>query len=183
MTPSDRFNELLIIARADPNILAFLLLGSRGKGLSTEHSDYDCTLIVKDEAVNAYRAQSEELNREGFDLSVTTLTEFAEYAAWGSATAWDRYNFAHTKALVDKLGIVQKMIDEKGAVPASERGPFIRRSLDHYINQVYRSLKCHRDGDMVASRLEAAEGINPLLDAIFARMEGCGHITSTLSGS
>jgi hypothetical protein len=45
---------------------------------------------------------------------------------------------------------------------------FIRSSLDHYINQVYRSIKCHRDGNTVGFRLEAAQSIRPLLDVVFA---------------
>lgn len=168
MTPDQQFEELLAKARKDSNILALWLGGSRGKGLVTADSDYDCWIIVKDEVLEEYRERLEKLNSHGFDLSVSTLDEFTNYAGWNSPTMWDRYSFAHIKALVDKLGIVQEMIDAKATIPDCELRPFVRRSLDHYINQVYRSLKCHRDGNTVGSRLDAAESINPLLDAIFA---------------
>jgi len=39
---------------------------------------------------------------------------------------------------------------------------------DHYVNQVYRSFKALRSNLTLAARLEAAEQIPPLLDAIFA---------------
>ena len=163
-----RFNEILEAARRDPNILAFWLGGSRGKGVITPHSDYDCELIVKDEVLDEYRKKYENPGDSRIDLTVSTFDRFREHAASGSPEAWDRYNFAHLKALVDKTGEAQKLIDEKGSLPAAEASGIVRRELDHYINQIYRSLKCTRDGQQVGARLEAAEGINPLLDAIFA---------------
>ena len=168
MTPAEQFNFVLETARRDPNILALWLGGSRGKGLITEHSDYDCGIVVKDEVLAVYRQRFAQLRTHDLDLSTTTLDEFSIYAAWGSETSWDRYSFAHVKALVDKLGIVQKMIDEKATIPGAEVGPLVRRSLDHYVNQVYRSMKCHRDGNLVGWKLDAAESINSLLDALFA---------------
>jgi len=93
---------------------------------------------------------------------------FEAFAAWDSDERGYRYGFAHLKALVDKTGRAQPLIDAKGCVPESEIGPFIHASLDHALNQAYRGLKCLRDGDPLASRLEAVEGVNPFLDAAFA---------------
>jgi len=163
-----QFNKLLAAACADPNILAFWLDGSRGKGVITPFSDYDCTMLVKDEVLDEYRNKYEQLGNPRIDLSVSTFDQFREYAGLGSPQAGHRYNFAHLKALVDKTGEAQKLIDEKGSVPSPEAPQIIRRALNHYINQVYRSIKCTRDGQRTGARLEAAEGINPLLDAIFA---------------
>lgn len=47
-------------------------------------------------------------------------------------------------------------------------GKFIESELDRYINQVYRSIKCLRDGNEIGYRLEAADSVGPLLDVIFA---------------
>lgn len=162
------FQQILEAARNDINILAFWLDGSRGKGLITPNSDYDCTMIVKDEVFEEYRHLYEEVGTPGIELSVLTINAFKQYATWGSAKAWQRYNFAHLKTLVDKTGKVQQLIDEKGTIPPAEAPQFINQSLDHYINQVYRSVKCAHDGQHVGARLEGAEGINPLLDAVFA---------------
>jgi hypothetical protein len=135
---------------------------------ATPHSDYDCMVILDDATPTRVRRDIEALACAGLDLGVMTLSEFEEYAAWGSADAWARYGYAHLKADIDKTGRVQPMIDAKGCVPVGAAPSFIDASLDHLLNQLYRGLKCLRDGDPAASRLEAAEGIKPFLDAIFA---------------
>ena len=162
------FNQILRDAQTDLNILAFWLSGSRGKGLSTAHSDYDCTMIVTADVLEEYRRKYENLGIIDIELSVSTFDLFRQYAAWGSPEAWDRYSFAHLKALVDKTGEAKALIHEKGCVPPREIPELIHRALDHYLNQVYRAIKCARDGHRVGARLEAAEQIHPLLEAVFA---------------
>jgi hypothetical protein len=168
------YEALLQRAKDDPAILAFWLGGSRGMGRPTEFSDYDVGIIVGEEA---YRAFCQELGlhgpfqadwRPGVDLAVRTFPMFEAFAAWGSAEAPFRYAFAHLKALVDKTGRAQPLIDGKGCVPHDAVAGFIEDSLDYLINQLYRALKCLRDGDAPASRLEAAEAVKPFLDAVFA---------------
>jgi hypothetical protein len=168
MTPAERYAFLLSRAQDDPSILAFWLGGSRGMGRPTEHSDYDCAVILDDRASGATRAELEAFRGPGLDLLVMTLAEFERFADWGSPEAWFRYGCAHLKAVIDKSGRVQPLIDAKGRVPEREIAGFIDASLDHLINQLYRGLKCRRDGDPAASRLEAAEGVKPFLDAVFA---------------
>lgn len=48
------FDQIVQDAFNGPNILAFWLDGSRGKGVITRDSDYDCTMIVRDEVLDAY---------------------------------------------------------------------------------------------------------------------------------
>jgi hypothetical protein len=167
--PEPIFYSLLNEARDDPNILAFWLDGSRGKGLETGCSDYDCTMIVEEKVSSQYVHRYGNLGSPEIDLSVMTLSQFRNYAAWGSDTAWARYNFTHLSALVDKTGgEVQRLIDEKGKIPAAVKANFIAGALDYFINQTYRSLKCFRDGTPLGARLEAAEAVTPFLNAIFA---------------
>jgi len=161
------FDSLLALARSDPNVLAFWLDGSRGKGLATAHSDYDCTMIVRAEALRNYRTRFVG-KRNDLDCRVMSLEQFRAHAAWDTAERYDRYNFAHLKAVIDKTGDAQRLINEKGRVPADRATAFIDASLDHAINQIYRARKCLRDGDASAARLEAAEAIGPILDALFA---------------
>jgi hypothetical protein len=168
------YEDLLKRAQTDPAILAFWLGGSRGVGRSTEWSDYDVGIIV---AEGAYAGFCRELGlegpfqadwRPGVDLVVRTFPMFEAFAAWDTDERGYRYMFAHLEALVDKTGRAQPLIDEKARVPAATFAPFVRASLDHALNQTYRALKCRRDGDLVASRLEAAEAVAPFLDAAFA---------------
>ena len=164
-----RYFDLLDLAEASSDVLAFWLTGSRGKGRQTAASDYDCVLIVKDEVFEAWRDRHAGHGRGLTDCSVMTLDRLRAHAAWGAPDAWDRYSYAHVRVLADRTGgLCQRIIDEKARVPPDEVTGFIDRSLDHYLNQTYRALKCLRDGLPSAARLEAAEGIAPLLDALFA---------------
>jgi len=168
------YEDLLERARTDPAILAFWLGGSRGVGRPTEWSDYDVGIIVAEEA---YAGFCRELGlegpfqadwRPGVDLVVRTFPMFEAFAAWESGERGYRYMFAHLTALVDRTGRAQPLIDEKARVPADAAAAFVHASLDHALNQTYRALKCRRDGDPIASRLEAAEAVTPFLDAAFA---------------
>ena len=164
------FNRVLDEAKSDQNILAFWLDGSRGKGI-IEHaeSDYDCTMIVKDEVLAEYKERYEKIGNPAFELGVMTLDEFKNLAVWGSDTAWQSYNYVGLKTpLVDKTGQVQKLFEDKATILPSEIKKFISDALDYYINEVYRSLKCFRDGQIVGARLEASESVLPLLNTIFA---------------
>ncbi len=163
------FEKLVAEAKHDPNIIGLWLGGSRGKGLETLHSDFDCLMIVADDAVVGYRERFQGNGRDGVDCQVMTLGGFAAYGDWDGSQRWDRYNFAHTAPpLVDKTGKMQSLINENGYVPAYKRTAFIDTSIDHFINQVYRVAKCQRDGLAVAARIEAASALEPLLDAVFA---------------
>lgn len=168
------YETLLRRAHDDPAILAFWLGGSRGMGRATPHSDWDIGIIV---AENAYQAFCRELGieggfqadwRSGVDLMVRTFPMFEAFPSWKPEDRGYRYAFAHLRALVDKTGRAQPLIDAKARVPAEAAARFIHDSLDHALNQAYRALKCLRDGLPDASRLEAAEGVNPYLDAAFA---------------
>ena len=164
-----RYFELLALAERDPDVLAFWLTGSRGKGRETAASDYDCVLVVRDEVFEAWRARHGGRGLGRTDCTVMSLEGLRAHAPWGGSDAWDRYSYAQIRVLVDRTdGLCQKIIDEKARVPATEVEGFVDQRLDHYLNQTYRALKCLRDGLPSAARLEAAEGIAPLLDALFA---------------
>jgi len=173
-TPAETYARLLERARTDPAVLAFWLGGSRGMGRPTIHSDYDVAFIIADGAHAAFcaefgLAEPFEMDwRPGIDLTARTFAMLEAAAAWGGDERGYRYSYAHLTADIDKTGRAQPLIDEKGRVPAREAEPFIHASLDHALNQAYRALKCLRDGDPAASRLEAAEAVAPFLDAAFA---------------
>jgi predicted nucleotidyltransferase len=165
---SKKFDYLLHMAKEDSNVTGFILLGSRGKGFENEYSDYDIIIIAEDNFLEICKEKYEKEHSEKLDLGVLSLSEFENYAEWSSQTSWDRYTFSHVKALVDKTGEIQRMIDLKGQIPESVRNDVIADSLDAYINQVYRSMKCFRTGNIVGARLEASREIPYLLDFIFA---------------
>ena len=100
-----------------------------------------------------------------------SISEFRKHAEIGSPFEWDRASYAHVKAIIDKTGEIQKLIDEKGKIPKDKINKYVAGHLDGYINYVYRSLKCFRDGNPVGARLEASRSIHSFLDIIFG-LEG-----------
>ena len=162
------YQQALGEAKSDPYILGLFLVAGRGKGFATEHSDYDLFIIVNDEKAEEYKENYQKLKIANvFDPFVFSLSAFKNYAEMGSEFEWDRYNFAHIKAEVDKGG-VQELIDAKGILPNDKIEKVVEDQLDGYINLYYRSIKNHRDDNLFASRLDAAESIPYLLTALFA---------------
>ena len=168
-TPQETFDELLEKAKRDENIIGFILGAGRGKGFATEHSDYDVIVVVPDSNLLEYKKKYEEpyYSTEVIEIHVYSLSEFKQYAVWGSSDDAHRYNFTHLKAVIDRTGEVQKMIDEKGVLPPDKIKEFVSGELDKYINLYYRSVKNHRDKNIVASHLDAAESMCSLLVIVF----------------
>lgn len=171
-SPSEVYEKIYDEAKRDPNVIGFFLGGSRGKGFQTKYSDYDTYIIVKDSVVKEYKERYPKRKYKDVDLMVFSFSEFKKYASWGSPEAFDRYSFSHVKALLDKNGKIQDILDELAKVPETHLSKFIAGSLDAYINFLYRSLKCIRDGDIEAARLEAAFSIPGFLNVIFAIHNG-----------
>ncbi len=167
MPNSSQFRRLVAEAKTDPNILGFFLAGSRGKGFENENSDYDPYMIVNDAAAKKCKNKYRNAKLEEIHLAVLSLSEFIKYAAWGSPSSGDRCDFTHVRIFSDKSNI-RKIIAEKGSIPKDKQKDFINSSLDSYINSLFRSLKCLKNGNMTGAHLEAAKSIYPLLDAIFA---------------
>jgi hypothetical protein len=152
-TPERRYEIIAADSEADPHIVGLVLSGSRGKGAATDNSDYDIVLVVDDDHATEYARRYAKY-----------VTAFRDHAV-----GWDRYSYAHAKARVDKLeGQIQTIMDEKGRLRPDEIPGVINGCCDHYVNQFYRALKCLRDGNRDAAKLELAESVGPLLAAMFA---------------
>lgn len=164
------FEQITEESKTDPNILGLVLGGSRGKGFYKEYSDYDFLVVVKEDVIKEYKEKFEEYNKiKGIDCGVKTIKEFEEHAEIGTEYEWDRYNYAHVQAIIDKTnGELQKIIDEKGKIPEKHWKKYLEGHLDGYINSVYRSMKCLRDDNFVGYRLEAASSVGLFLTCSFA---------------
>jgi len=163
----EQFRELQELAGDNPRILGLYLGGSHAKGFETPESDYDCYVVVTDEA----RSEMAYLERRSaqMDVRVFSMSEFEAHATIGSPNRWDRYNFAHGKVLIDKTGgDSQTLVDEKGTLPSEAAEVHARWALDAYVNATYRSTKNRRNSHVLASRLDAAESLYYLLEALFA---------------
>ncbi len=71
------------------------------------------------------------------------------------------------EGLINKNGRIQRLVDEKGGLPAEEVRDHVSRNLEGYLNSVWRSLKCVRDEDVIGARLEASRSIHFLQEVLF----------------
>jgi hypothetical protein len=171
VSAGEAYAELRALAKRDPNVIGLFLGGSRGKGIATEHSDYDVYLIVG-KNVGEYRRKFPLRHGDDPEIIVFSLAELRRHAAIGSESEWNRYNFAHVTVEFDKTGgEIQALVDEKGSLPADAARSIAAEALDGYINQYYRSVKSLRDGNELAGRLDAAESVPWFLRMLFALHE------------
>lgn len=169
----EKYADILNECEKDPDVLGLFLGGSRGKDKSfvTSDSDMDVYVIVSDDASEKLKEKILSYGSDDFEIWVHTLSQFSVYAAWGGDRQWERYNFSHNKAVIDKTGNIQKMMDEKGIMPMEVQKTVIEDALDSYINQVYRSAKYYRDGNNLSAYLDATESLPLLMTALYA-LEG-----------
>jgi hypothetical protein len=171
MSAADQaYGDLLALARRDPNVVGLFLGGSRGKGLVTEHSDYDVYVIVV-KKVGEYRRRFPLRHGDNPEIIVMSLAEFRRHAAVGSESEWNRYTFAHVAPVVDRTGEISELLEEKGSLPRDAARRIAAQALDDYMNQYYRSAKNFRDGNELTGRLDAAESIGYFLTTLFALHE------------
>jgi hypothetical protein len=169
----EKYKRLLEECQTNEDIFGLFLGGSRGKDKDfiTKDSDMDVYVIISDTASKELKEKLEAYRSEWFESRIMNLTEFIQFAEWGSDRAWERYNLAHNKAIVDKTGEIQSLIDKKGILPKEVQEKFTEDMLGSYINEVYRSAKYTRDGKEFAAYLDAVESMPLLMEALYG-LEG-----------
>ncbi|WP_166027978.1 hypothetical protein [Streptomyces chilikensis] len=158
----DAFVEL---AAADPAVVGLVLKGSRAHdGMSTRHSDHDLYVVLADGAT-AGLTRFAGHRTAGLDLVVISLTGFRAAGMPG----FERYALARARVVLDRLdGGIARILADKARLDADEAFRNAGGLLDAYANSLYRSVKNHRDGQVLAARLDAADSIRFLLELLFA---------------
>jgi hypothetical protein len=169
----EKYEQVLKESQESPEIIGLFLGGSRGKSKAflTQYSDMDGYVVLSDNASEELESKFKAFESDGFEIRVYRLAYFKEYASWGSVEESDRYNFAHNKAVLDKTGEIQKIMDEKGRLPTDVQTEVVKKNLDSYYNQFYRSSKYTRDGKELAAYLDAVESL-PFLEIALYALEG-----------
>jgi hypothetical protein len=167
-----KFQVLCKEAESNPSIIGLFLGGSRGKGRPTPHSDYDVYVIVKDgmaaDIDASLRGEASPFREfcKGNDIIVRDADGLKDYPPWGKGDDYMTYDFLRLKVIIDKAGIVQPILDEKSKRHLNADAMNLK--IDSYINFLYRSLKCTRDGYLLGARLEANISMGILIDLLFA---------------
>ncbi|MCC3765366.1 hypothetical protein K3N28_20090 [Glycomyces sp. TRM65418] len=159
------FEEFTREARADPAVVGLVLIGSQAHdGLVTEHSDHDLWVVLADGATSDLQRLHGHRDAQ-LDLVVISLSQFRAAGMPGFA----RYAVARGRVVLDRLdGEIAAIIAAKQRLGEQEAHDLAAGRLDDYVNLLYRSLKNHRDGHRLASRLDAADSLGSALDLLFA---------------
>lgn len=157
------WRRLVREALDDDAAIGLVLTGGRGKGVWTEHSDWDGLLLVADAAVDRWRGR----DHGDLDLTVIGATAFETYAEPFTPFAWRGYDFARLSADIDRGGF-QEALDRKGRLAPAAGAVIAEEAVGGALNQLYRAAKNVRDRALVAARLDLAESVPHLLQALFA---------------
>ena len=154
-----------LVARDDPSILGLVLSGSAARGMATERSDVD-VYVVRADSADLETSRSPEI-----DEIPVSLDELEEVPPYGSNGWFYRWSFAYARVLRDEAaGRITAAVRRQAVLDDREQRSMLidHDRLDGWVNFAYRSLKSHRDGRALESRLDAAESVPWLMDSVFA---------------
>ena len=163
---------LIAEAKADPDVIGLVLLGSRAIGGVGIDSDYDVMFVVTDEAAARYATTQMEPARGTTVIPPIDTTDIGNESP-GSLQAekivdWMLPAFAECLILYDRTGETAPIIHKLSRMPADHAQQAIPKLFDAYLNGLYRSLKAWRRGLEFGARMEAAETANALLHLLYA---------------
>jgi hypothetical protein len=158
--PVDVLEEVLSRAGADSGVLGVVLTGSRARGLESEWSDYDVTVVVAGQD----EPWRHPIRTRTLDQVVCTAEALAD-----TSVHWPRYGFRGAKVLLDRLdGGIAALVEKQATPTGEEAAALARDNLDAYVNQLYRAVKSRREGAVEAARLDEMESVPWLLETVFA---------------
>jgi predicted nucleotidyltransferase len=105
----------------DPNIIGAVLLGGAARGFADEFSDIDLAIFVKDK--NKCRLKDGERKWKGFDIDLI-LIDLSNARKW-EWTQVQRWTYSEGIILLDKKGVVQKLLKDKVKMTKAERRKLI----------------------------------------------------------
>lgn len=156
------YADTVRIAEADPAVVGLFLIGSNAmEGMTTENSDHDLFVITAAGATTEL-ARHHGLRSRFLDLNVLPIDELP------NVPEYVRYAFARSRVVLDRTGgELTAFLEAKGRLDPQQAFDHADELIDAYANSLFRSVKNHRDGRALASRLDAADSVGYLLELLF----------------
>lgn len=146
--------------------LGFVVTGSVARGTATRHSDLDVYVVLSDDTPPRPVSRSPRL-----DVIPITISALEDPPVFGTPGWWQRWSFAWARVERDQTrGRLSEAARRQATLtPSEQRAVLVDHDrLDGYLNLAYRALKADRAGRRESCRLDAAEAVPWLLDALFA---------------
>ena len=153
---------------ADPDVIGILVTGSRGVGAVTTESDYDVIFVVSDETMARYERDKREPQRGGTISPPIDTSDIQWHECPRTLRSYNTVGVDVCRVIFDRTGELTALAAELERMPEEQAREKAAASYDIYLNSMFRSLKCWRRGDELGARLNAAQSVEPLLDALFA---------------
>ena len=168
----DVIQALIAEAKADPDVIGLVLIGSRAIGAVTPESDYDAIFVVTDEALARYE-QTQTIPARGATITPLINTkdiwnESPSNLQVEKVESWFLPTYAETRMLYDPTGETARLIDALRQMPTDQAQAAVTNWYGTYLNGMFRSLKSWRWGNELGGRMEAAQTADYLLNALFA---------------
>lgn len=170
---TDNVIQVLIAeAKADPDVIGLVLIGSRALGAVTPESDYDAIFVVTDEAFARYE-QTQTMPARGTTITPPINTkdiwnESPSNLQIGKVVSWALPTYAEALVLYDRTGETTRLITALSQMPAEQAQAAVENWYGTYLNGMFRSLKAWRWGNELGGRMEAAQTADYLLHVLFA---------------
>jgi hypothetical protein len=168
----DVIQALIAEAKADPDVIGLVLIGSRAIGAVTPESDYDAIFVVTDEALARYE-QTQTIPARGATITPPINTkdiwnESPSNLQVEKVESWFLPTYAEARMLYDPMGEAARLIDALRRMPADQAQAAVTNWYGTYLNGMFRSLKSWRWGNELGGRMEAEQTADYLLNVLFA---------------
>jgi predicted nucleotidyltransferase len=162
----DLISKLLNKYGTDEQALGVVQVGSTVKGYADEHSDLDLEVVVTQEKYSDLSRHSKKIiHTEKYDLIFTTTEKLCEIK--NSKKDEDHWNFHDSIVLLDKTGVLQKVLNEIIEYDEASRVDRLKQYYGAYWENSLSSWSCLEHGNHWGTRIYVALSAQELIRLLF----------------
>jgi len=150
----------------DEKVLGIIQVGSTVKGYDDKHSDVDLEVVVTEDKYGELAKNSKKIvHTKKYDLIFTTVTKLRQIK--DSDKDEDHWNYQNSIVLLDKIRILQQVLNEITAYDESSRVDRLKRYYNAYWGKTLSSWSCLEHGNRWGARIYTALTVQELVRLLF----------------
>jgi predicted nucleotidyltransferase len=162
----DLVSKLLNVYGADEQVLGVVQVGSTVKGYADEHSDLDLEMVVtQDKYAELAKNYEKIIHTKKYDLIFTTVNKLQKIK--DSNKDEHHWNYQDSVVLLDKTGILQKVLNEVTAYNEASRLDRLKQYYAAYWENTLSSWSCLEHRNQSGARIYTALGVQELIRLLF----------------